>query len=196
MILSRELLWANNSCRHKLIACTVLPVLSNKGYLCIYIGFSDFSKGHPFMMSTKNQVFYPLPSVHMRPHEPDPRVDEHMRSTWIHITLLKRLVQWPFRPKAEIWLHDCNLFNTVLLVIYIINWCDLYRRKTFTFYSIRRRNSGKKDANFSAWEEYRMTSVDSNFNFLCGRPHGAWLPYPVNMRPPEPDPPFPSVWTS
>jgi len=36
-----------------------------------------------------------------------------------------------------------------------------------------------------------MTSVDSNFNFLCGRSHGAWPPIP--MRPPEPDP---SVWMS
>jgi len=34
-----------------------------------------------------------------------------------------------------------------------------------------------------------MTSVDSNFNFLCGRPHGAGpLPFPVHLRPPEPDP--------
>jgi len=31
-----------------------------------------------------------------------------------------------------------------------------------------------------------MTSVDSNFNFLCGRPHGAG---PLPPRPPEPDPP-------
>src|SRR6218665_2494223 len=31
-----------------------------------------------------------------------------------------------------------------------------------------------------------MTSVDSNLNFLCGRPHGAGPP--VHMRPPEPDP--------
>jgi len=30
--------------------------------------------------------------------------------------------------------------------------------------------------------------VDSNFNFLCGRPHGAGPPPPVHMRPPEPDP--------
>jgi len=34
-----------------------------------------------------------------------------------------------------------------------------------------------------------MTSVDSNFNFLCGRPHGAGPGPPVHMRPPEPDPP-------
>ena len=33
-----------------------------------------------------------------------------------------------------------------------------------------------------------MTSVDSNFNFLCGRPHGAGPPSPAHMRPPEPDP--------
>jgi len=31
-----------------------------------------------------------------------------------------------------------------------------------------------------------MTSVDSIFNFLCGRPHGAGPPSP---RPPEPEPP-------
>jgi len=31
-----------------------------------------------------------------------------------------------------------------------------------------------------------MTSVDSNFNFLCGRPHGAWPPPTVHMRPSVP----------
>src|SRR6218665_295472 len=36
-----------------------------------------------------------------------------------------------------------------------------------------------------------MTSVDSNFNFLCGRPHGAGPSPPVHMRPPEPDSPPP-----
>ena len=34
-------------------------------------------------------------------------------------------------------------------------------------------------------------SVDSNFNFLCGRPHGAGPPPPVHMRPPDPDPVLP-----
>jgi len=57
-----------------------------------------------------------------------------------------------------------------------------------TFYSIQRRNYGKKYANFFAGEEDMMTSVDSNFNFLYGRPHGArllppstwaWLPPPA-----------------
>ena len=33
-----------------------------------------------------------------------------------------------------------------------------------------------------------MTSVDSNFNFRCGRSHGTEPPSPVHMRPPEPDP--------
>src|SRR6218665_1992933 len=33
-------------------------------------------------------------------------------------------------------------------------------------------------------------SVDFNFNFLCGRPHGGWTPSPVHMRPPEPDTPL------
>src|SRR6218665_3630707 len=33
-----------------------------------------------------------------------------------------------------------------------------------------------------------MTSVNSNFNFMCGRPHRAGSPPPVHMRLPEPDP--------
>ena len=51
----------------------------------------------------------------------------------IHITLLKRLVQWPSEPKAEVrlWYH-CNLFKTILLVSYINNF---YWRKVSTFYS-------------------------------------------------------------
>src|SRR6218665_1198221 len=32
-----------------------------------------------------------------------------------------------------------------------------------------------------------MTSMDSNLNFQCGRPHGV-EPLPVHIRPPEPDP--------
>ena len=47
-----------------------------------------------------------------------------------------------------------------------------------TFYSVERRNSVKKNANFFAGKEDRMTSVDSNFNFLCGRRHGAGPPLP------------------
>src|SRR6218665_1660122 len=49
--------------------------------------------------------------------------------------ILKRLVQWPSGPKAEIRLYD--LFKTALVVIYITN---LYRRKSSTFNSAQRRN--------------------------------------------------------
>jgi len=87
--------------------------------------------------------FFILSPVHIRPHEPDPSplwtfiCGQHE----IHVALLKRLEQWPSGPKAEIWLYDCNLFKTVVLVIYITN---LYHLKISTFYSIQRRNSGKK----------------------------------------------------
>jgi len=67
------------------------------------------------------------------------------------------------------------IYLKLLLVIYITN---LHWQKISTFYSVQRRNSGKNDANFFAWEEDRMTSVNSNFNFLCERPHGAWPLYP------------------
>src|SRR6218665_3671359 len=101
----------------------------------MYKAMLKLLRGHPFMTSTKNQIFGP-PSPHASPlwtstcgrHE-------------IHITLLKRLVQRPSKPNAEIRLYDCNLFKTVLLAIYITN---LYCRKFSTFYSAERRNSGKK----------------------------------------------------
>jgi len=51
--------------------------------------------GHPFMTSTKNQVFEPH-SVHMRPHGPDPLtplVDVPRGRHEIHIALLKWLAQ-------------------------------------------------------------------------------------------------------
>jgi len=114
----------------------------------------------------------------VRPHKPDappPLWTSTCGRHEIHVALLKQLVQLPSGLKAEIRLCDCNLFKTVLLIIFITN---LYRRKISTFYSVQRRNSGKKYANFLAWEEYRLTSVDSNFKFLCGCPHGAWPPSP------------------
>ena len=112
------------------------------------------------------------PPVHMS-RTPSPLWTSTCGQHKMHIALSKWLVQWPSGPKAEIRLYDCNIFKAVLLVIYITN---LYCQKISTFYSIQRRNSGKKDVNFFAWEEHRMMSVDSNFNFLCGRPHGAWPP--------------------
>ena len=80
----------------------------------------------------------------MRPHEPDPSPLWTSTCGWheIHTALLKRLEQRTSGPKAEIRLYDCNLFKTILLVIYITN---LYRRQISTFYSVKRRNSGKND---------------------------------------------------
>ena len=48
----------------------------------------------------------------------------------IHIALLKRLVQWPFRPKAEIRLYDCNSFKTRPT---INNFITNYIAKNFQF---------------------------------------------------------------
>src|SRR6218665_3440320 len=106
------------------------------------------------------------------PHEPDPLPlwTSSCGRHEIHIALLKRIAQWPSGPISEIRPYDCNLFKTVLLIIFITN---LYHRKISTFYSVQRRNSGKKDARFFAREEDRMTSMDSNLNFLCGRPYWA-----------------------
>jgi len=64
------------------------------------------------MTSTKNQVFDPPPPVHMHPHGPDPPLWTSTRGRHeIHTALLKRLVQWPTGPKAEIRQYDCNLFK-------------------------------------------------------------------------------------
>jgi len=105
-----------------------------------------YKRGHPFMTSTKNRISAPISlstCVHM----------SHTPPLWTstcgwhekHIALLKRLVglHWPSGPKAEIRVYDCNIFKTVLLIIFITN---LYRWKFFSFYSVQRRNSGKKDA--------------------------------------------------
>jgi len=85
-----------------------------------------------FWRPQENQVFDPSP-VHMRSHEPDPSSLWTSTCGWheIHFALLKQLVQWPSGPNAGIRLKcDCNLFKTVLLVIYITN---IYRRKFSTF---------------------------------------------------------------
>jgi len=86
----------------------------------------------------------------------------------IHTALLKPLVQWPSGPKAEIRLYDCNLFKTVLLVIYVTN---LYRKKISLFIPSKDEILVKKTT--TSLHE-KMTPVDSNFNFLYGRPHWAW----------------------
>src|SRR6218665_1787123 len=69
-----------------------------------------------------------------------------------------------------------------MILIYLNCTSNLYHefisQNNFHFFSVQRRNSGKKYANFFAREEDSMTPVDSNFNFLCGRPHGAGPPPP------------------
>ena len=75
--------------------------------------------------------------VHMRKHEPDhlPLVDVQMRLTRnTHRSLETASTMTP-GPIAETRLHDCNLFKTVLLVIYITY---LYRRKFPLFIPVSR----------------------------------------------------------
>ena len=120
----------------------------------------------------KNWIFDPPPSVHLSPHEPNPlplwtsKCGPHE----IHIALLKRLVHWPSGPIAEIRLYDCNLFKTVLLVIYITN---LYRRKFSLFIPPKDEILVKKTPT-SLHEKKTWWHQWTLFNFRCGRPHGAW----------------------
>ena len=97
------------------------------------------------MTSTKNRDFdppslCPQASSWARP-PPIPCGRPHAVDMKSYRSLLKRLIQWPSGPTAEIWIYDCNLFKTVLLVTFIT---DLYRPKmTVYFYSVQRQNSGK-----------------------------------------------------
>jgi len=71
----------------------------------------DVHKNIPFLT--------PLhPSVHMRLHGPDPSPCGRPHAVNMKYTLLKRLVQWPTGPKAEIRLYDCNLFNCTIGNLY------------------------------------------------------------------------------
>ena len=62
---------------------------------------------------------------------------------------------------------------------------DVHRNQVFdpllqisTFIPCKDEILVKNGDNFFTWEKDRMTSVDSNFNFLCGRSNGAWPPPP------------------
>jgi len=127
------------------------------------------------MTSTRKSGFWPLPlstCAHMRLTASPPFLDPAtFRRHGIHVTLLQRLVglQWNSGLYTEIRLYcDCNLFKTVLSIIYSTN---LYWRKISNFYSAQRRNSGTKYANFFTWEEDRIMSMGSNF--LYGSSNGA-----------------------
>ena len=71
----------------------------------------ELLRGHPFMMSTKNQVFDPLPPLSTWAGPPPPLWTSTRGRHEIHTALLKWLVQWPTWPKAEIRLYDSNLFK-------------------------------------------------------------------------------------
>ena len=75
------------------------------------------TRGHPFMTSTKTQAFDPLPLWTSTCGRHD-----------LHTTLLKRLVQWPTGPKAEIRLYCGEIaFAGIVRVSYImhLNWAFL-----------------------------------------------------------------------
>ena len=140
------------------------------------------------MTSTKNRIFDPSPlsiCVHMSQTPPRLWTSTCSRHE-IHIALLKRLVQWPSGSNAEIRLYyDCNFFKTVLLIIFITN---LYRRKISIFIPSKDEILVKRTPTSLHEKKTERQSMDSNFNFLRGRPHRAWPPPLVHMRPPEPDP--------
>jgi len=137
----------------------------------------------------ENRVFDPPSPVHMHPHEPDlpsPLWMSTCHRHEIHIALQKQLVQWPSGSKDEMRLkYHCNCLKLYyyffILLVYILtkNFHFLFCPKT-KFWS-------KKNANFFAWEEDRMTSV--GYNFLCGHPHGADTP--IHRLPHEPNSPPP-----
>jgi len=139
----------------------------------------------------KNRIFDPS----LSPHEPDPPTPTCGRSHAhsfqfsrheIHIALLKRLVQWPSGPKAEIRLYGCNLFKTVLLIIlsliyiaekfphFIPSKHEILVKKMPT--SLQEKKTG--------WHQWSL-----NFNFLCGHPHGDWPPPSVHLSLTPPPPP-------
>ena len=146
----------------------------------------------------KNQVFDPPP---LYPHAftwanpPSPLLSSTNGRHEIHIALLKWLVQWSSGPKAEIRLYDCNLFKTVLLVIYITNF---YHQKFPLFILSKDEILVKKTPTSlhekkTVWRQWTLILIFS-VDFHMGLVLTPSLP--VHMRPPEPDHPAPSVWTS
>jgi len=136
----------------------------------------------------------PLPTVHLRPHEPDPPPPcGHPHAIDLKYTSLSRNSYYNDLPDLKLKC-DCNLFIIVTFwnytIIYIAN---LYWRKMSTFIPYKDKILVPKNSNFFAWEEDRITSVGCNF--LCGRPHGA-DPSPLSTCVHLSLTPSPFVWTS
>src|SRR6218665_3020507 len=126
----------------------------------------------------------------MRPHGPDPLFPlwtfTCTRSTRIHTALLKWLV---YNDLPDIKLK----FNYMILIYLNCTISNLYHRKISTFFLSKDEILAKRRQLLCM--RRRLTSVDSNFNFLCGRPHGAGPPPPstcvhLSLTP------SPSVWAS
>src|SRR6218665_3281144 len=98
----------------------------------------------------------------------------------IHSALLKRLVQRPSRPRAEIRIYDCNLFKTVLLVIYITN---LYYRKISAFIPFEDEILVKKTPTYLQWTLILIFCVDVHMGLDPLPPstciHLSLTPYPL-----------------
>jgi len=147
------------------------------------------------MASIKNWIFDPsFPCPHASTWtRPPPSL---WTSTWgrheIRIVLLKGLVQWPSWPKAEIRLYDCNLFQSVLLIIFISN---LYRRKISTFYSMKDEILVKKKPTSlrekkTGWCQWTVILI------FCKDVNVGLDPSPRPLASAWALPTSPSVWTS
>jgi len=103
----------------------------------------------------------------------------------IHIALLKWLVKWPSGPKAEIWLYDCNLYKTVLLVIYIAKKFPIFIpskdeilvKKTST--SLHEKKTGWRQ-----WNPILIFCVNVHIDLdpLSPRPHASKWAWPPPLR--------------
>ena len=89
------------------------------------------------MTSTRKSGFWTLSTCVHVSRTPSPLWTSTCGRHELHIALLKQLVQWPSGPKAEIRLYDCNLFKTVLLVIYV---ADLKIAKISPTFKARDKN--------------------------------------------------------
>jgi len=160
---------------------------NNQWSAAIYLPGCPRARLGPSIYDVHTKIRFLTPSslstcVHMN-RAPSPLWTSTCGRHEIHIALLKRLVQWPSRPKADIRLGPYmiviylkDFWRYKLLISNLYYW--LISPKNFHFLFRPKTKFWLKNANFFSRDKDRMMSVDSNFNFLCGRPHGAWLPFP------------------